>query len=450
MGIIIFLVVLGRIVVMMGRTGGAQAFGNWASAHVKSRVGAQIALMIFHLFIFIDDYFACLTVGSIMRPVMDKKNVSRAKLAYLIDATAAPICILAPVSTWAAAVSSYLPEGSNINGFTMFIQAIPWNFYALLTICMILCLVLMKFNYGPMKLHEYNAEFKNDLYTTPDRPFADAENEKANDRGRVFDLWIPVLVLIVSCVIGLIYTGGFFDGVGFVDAFGGADAALGLVLGSVVTIIFTIVYYLCRRLFTVRELTELVPKGVNVMASPIFILTFAWTLKAMTDHLGSADFVSSVMEGPAQSMQGVLPAVAFIISALIAFSTGTSWGTYGIMIPIVVAVFDVVHPDLLIIGIAACLAGGVMGDHCSPISDTTIMASAGAQCNHINHVNTQLPYALTVGIFSFVMFLIAGFIRNVVIMLPLAIVLFVLMMFMLKKVFGGKVPKDIETSAAAA
>jgi Na+/H+ antiporter NhaC len=447
-GIIIFLVVLGVIVAMMARTGGAQAFGVWANTKVKTRVGAQLALMVFHLFIFIDDYFACLTVGSIMRPVTDRANISRAKLAWLIDSTAAPICILAPISTWAAAVTSYLPEDSEINGFTMFVRAIPWNFYALLTLVMILCTILMKVDFGPMKRHEENA-IRGDLYTTPDRPFADAEVEDANSRGRVYDLAIPIIILIISCVTGLIYSGGFFDGASFVEAFSNADAALGLVLGSIFSIVVVIIYYFIRRLLSVKDLTEAIPKGVNVMASPILILTFAWMLKAMTDALGSREFVKSVMEGPAQHMESVLPAVVFIIAALIAFATGTSWGTYAIMIPIVCSVFEVTNPDLLIIGIAASLAGGVMGDHCSPISDTTIMASAGAQCNHINHVSTQLPYALTVGGFSFVMFLISGFVRNVVIMLPVALILFVAMMFVIKMTIGKRPVKNLEADKAA-
>jgi Na+/H+ antiporter NhaC len=436
MGIVIFLVILGMMVVMMSKTGGAEAFGKWASAHIKTRLGAQIALMIFHVFIFIDDYFACLTVGSVMRPVMNKRNVSRAKLAYLIDGTAAPICILAPVSTWAAAVASYIPDDSDINGFTMFLQAIPYNFYALLTIAMILCLIIMKFDYGPMARHEYNAEVHNDLFTTPDRPYADVTDEAPEDsRGRVYDLAVPIVILIVACVMALLYTGGFYasgdDKASFVDAFADADAATGLVIGSLIAIIVTIIYYVARRLIRLRDLTEICPKGINAMASPILILCFAWTLKAMTDSLGSTAFVENAMAGPAQNLESFLPAIVFVVSAFIAFATGTSWGTYGIMIPIVVSVFEGVNPDLLVIGIAACLAGGVMGDHCSPISDTTIMASAGAQCNHINHVNTQLPYALTVAAVSFVMFIVAGLLRSPVV-LPIAVVVLVLLMFVLK------------------
>ncbi|MDR0853567.1 MAG: Na+/H+ antiporter NhaC family protein [Clostridiales Family XIII bacterium] len=456
MGIIIFLVILGMIVIMMSKVGGAQAFGEWANRRIKTRVGAQLALMLFHLFIFIDDYFACLTVGSVMRPVTDRAHVSRAKLAYLIDATAAPICILAPISTWAAAVASYIPEsgaGSEVNGFTMFIKAIPYNFYAILTIVMILSLILLKFDFGPMAKHERNALLHGDLYTTPDRPYADAETEAPNARGRVYDLIVPIAILIVACVLSLIYSGGFFsegsDGyMNFVTAFSGADAALGLVIGSLISIVAIIIYYLfIRRLFKIRDLTTLCPKGINVMAAPVLILTFAWTLKAMTDALGSSEFVSEVMAGPAQNLQSILPALVFLISALIAFATGTSWGTYGIMVPIVCAVFAGVDADLLVIGISACLAGGVFGDHCSPISDTTIMASAGAQCNHINHVNTQLPYALTVATFSFIMFIIAGFVRSAVIMLPIALILFVALMFLIRKLFGVSL-KEEETLTA--
>jgi Na+/H+ antiporter NhaC len=429
----------------MSRVGGAEAFGNWAATHVKSRVGAQLALMVFHLFIFIDDYFACLTVGNVMRPLTDRQHVSRAKLAYLIDGTAAPVCILAPISTWAAAVSSYIPEecaGSDINGFSMFIKAIPYNFYAILTIVMILCLILLKFDFGPMARHEKNALANGDLFTTPERPYKDFEKEETNERGRVYDMVVPIVILIASCVIALIYTGGFFDGEKFVDAFGNADAALGLVIGGVVTLVLTIIYYFCRRLIKIRELTDIFPKGVGAMASPVLILTFAWTLKNMTDSLGSTEFVTMVMEGPAGSLVNILPAVVFIISAAIAFATGTSWGTYGIMVPIVCSVFAGVDENLLVIGIAACLAGGVFGDHSSPISDTTIMASAGAQSDHINHVRTQLPYAVTVASFSFVMYIIAGYVQNAMILLPIAIVAFVALMFFIRRFFGTSVVEE--------
>jgi len=451
MGIIIFLVVLGMIVIMMSRVGGAQAFGAWASKKIKTRVGAQLALMVFHLFIFIDDYFACLTVGSVMRPVTDKAQVSRAKLAYLIDATAAPICILAPISTWAAAVASYVPEkgpGSEINGFQMFIQAIPYNFYAILTIIMILSIILLKFDYGPMVKHEYNAEVNGDLFTTPDRPFENVDEEVDEGRGRVYDLAIPIVVLIISCVLALIYTGGFFSSgeksyLSFPKAFADADAATGLVIGSVIAVILIIIYYLARRLFKIKELTTLAPKGINAMASPILILAFAWTLKAMTDALGSSEFVYNAMQGPAHSLESILPALVFVVSGFIAFSTGTSWGTYGIMVPIVCSVFAGVNDNLLVIGIAACLAGGVLGDHCSPISDTTIMASAGARCNLINHVQTQLPYALTVAAFSFVMYIVAGFVRNATIVLPIAIIGFVALMVLAWKLFGKRIRKGV-------
>ncbi|MDR0570899.1 MAG: Na+/H+ antiporter NhaC family protein [Clostridiales Family XIII bacterium] len=450
-GIIIFLAVLGMIVVMMAHVGGSAAFGAWAGKRVKTRTGGILSLMLFHLFIFIDDYFACLTVGNVMRPVTDKVRISRAKLAYCIDATAAPICILAPISTWAAAVASYVPDdyAGDIDGLQMFILAIPFNFYAILTVVMVLSLALLKFDYGPMATHELNAATNGDLYTTPDRPYANAEEKAVDEKGKVVDLIAPILVLIVACVLGMIYTGGFFDsgaaGDGYMDfrlAFSNADAAVGLVTGCLVAIVVTILYYLVRRLLSLRDLTKLVPDGLNAMGSPILILTFAWTLKAMTDSLGSSQFVSEAMQGPAQSLESILPAIVFLVAVFIAFSTGTSWGTYGILIPIVVTVFGNSEPTLLIIGVAACLAGGVCGDHCSPISDTTIMASAGAQCNHINHVNTQLPYAATVAAFSFVMYIIAGFMRSVVI-LPIAVVLFIGLMFVVRKFFGKSVPVSV-------
>jgi Na+/H+ antiporter NhaC len=447
MGIVIFLIILGIIVIMMSRVGGAEAFGKWAATHVRTRAGAQLALMLFHVFIFIDDYFACLTVGNVMRPLTDRQNVSRAKLAYLIDGTAAPVCILAPVSTWAAAVASYIPEegaGSDINGFAMFIQAIPYNFYAILTIVMILSLILLKFDYGPMATHEKNALSNGDLFTTPERPYQDVEKEVANERGRVYDMVVPIVVLIISCVIALIYSGGFFaEGGGkFVDAFANADAALGLVIGGVVSLVIITLYYFCRRLIRIRELTDIFPKGIGVMASPVLILTFAWTLKNMTDSLGSTEFVTSVMQGPAHSLVEILPAVVFIISAAIAFATGTSWGTYGIMVPIVCSVFAGVDEKLLVVGIAACLAGGVFGDHSSPISDTTIMASAGAQSDHINHVRTQLPYAMTVAAFSLVMFIVAGYVKSAAITLPIAVVGFIALIFIIRKFFGTSVAEE--------
>jgi Na+/H+ antiporter NhaC len=431
------------LVILMARSGGAQAFGNWAKTHIKSRVGAQLALMLFHLFIFIDDYFSALTVGNTMRPVTDAGKVSRAKLSYLIDATAAPICVLAPISTWAAAVTSYIPSEyeNDVNGFQMFILAIPFNFYAILTIVMVLTLILFKFDYGPMAKHEYNAEINGDLFTTPERPYKSVEEEEAHVRGRVYDLLTPILIIIICCVTALIYTGGFFSPgeeghSNFVAAFANADAATGLATGGVIAIVIIILYYICRRVLKLRDLTEIFPKGVTAMASPILILTFAWTLKAMTDSLGSTDFVISIMDGPARNFAAILPMIVFVISGAIAFATGTSWGTYGIMIPIVCSVFAASDSNLLIVGIAACLAGGVFGDHCSPISDTTIMASAGAQCDHINHVRTQLPYAITVAVFSAIMFLIAGFVQSAAIMLPLAIVLFVAVLLVIKKVAG--------------
>lgn len=434
-GIVIFLAILGMMVVMMDRVGGVEAFGKWAGRTIKTRVGAQLSLMVFHLFIFIDDYFSCLTVGAVMRPVTANAKVSRAKLSYLIDGTAAPICILAPISTWAAAVASYIPEDSDINGFTMFVRAIPYNFYAILTIVMILVLVIFKFDYGPMAKYEKAAAETGDLGPEGSKIDSDTGTQ-IEKKGKVFDLIIPILFLIGSCVLSLIYTGGFFEGESFVDAFANADAATGLVIGALFSIVFMILYYVCRRILIFKELTDLIPKGLNAMSAPILILSFAWTLNTMTRSLGSREFVTEAMKG-AEGIQNFLPAIVFIVACLIAFSTGTSWGTYAILIPIVVSVFEGVDANLLVIGIAACLAGGVCGDHCSPISDTTIMASAGANSNHITHVSTQLPYAATVAVFSFVMYIIAGFVRSPIV-LPIAIVLFVALLFGIRATIGVK------------
>jgi Na+/H+ antiporter NhaC len=448
MGIIVFLVVLGVIVSMMAHVGGSAAFGAWAGRRVKTRVGATLSLMLFHLFLFIDDYFACLTVGNVMRPVTDRARISRAKLAYCIDSMAAPVCVLAPISTWAAAVAACVPDGyeGDADGLQMFIMAIPFNFYAILTIVMILSLTLLRFDYGPMATHELNAATSGDLYTTHGRPYANAEEKAADGKGKVVDMVAPILVLIASCVTGMIYTGGFFDsgaaGDGYLDfrrAFSGADAGVGLVMGCLATVVATAAYYAARRLLSLRDLTKLVPDGLSAMSPPILILTFAWTLKAMTDSLGSSQFVSEAIRGPAQSFESFLPAIVFIVAALISFSTGTSWGTYAILIPIVVTVLGGSEQTLLIIGVAACLAGGACGDHCSPISDTTIIASAGARCDPINHVNTQMPYAATVGAFSFVMYIVAGLARSVAV-LPMAVALFVGVMFLIRKFFGKAIP----------
>ena len=403
-GILVFLVILGAMVSLMNRAGGSAAFGEWAGQHIKSRVGAQLATIALGVLIFIDDYFNCLTVGSVMRPVTDKHNVSRAKLSYLIDATAAPVCIIAPISSWAAAVTGFV-EGED--GFSIFMQAIPYNFYALLTIVMMIGIVLLKADYGPMRTHEMNA-LKGDLYTTEGRPYENASEGVVNNNGKVIDLVIPILSLIVCCVIGMIYTGGFFDGVGFVEAFSNSDASVGLVLGSFFGLIITIALYVVRRVLNFSDCMSCIPEGFKAMVPAIMILTFAWTLKAMTDSLGAAEFVATTVEQFAGGLMNFLPAIIFLIGCFLAFATGTSWGTFGILIPIVVAIFADTNHELMIISISACMAGAVCGDHCSPISDTTIMASAGAQCDHVNHVSTQLPYAMTAAAVSFVTYIIAG------------------------------------------
>ena len=429
-GILVFLVILGTMVCLMNKAGGSAAFGRWASSHIKSRVGAQLATILLGVLIFIDDYFNCLTVGSVMRPVTDKQNVSRAKLAYLIDATAAPVCIIAPISSWAAAVTGFV-EGED--GFSIFIRAIPYNYYALLTIVMMVGMVLMKVEYGPMKVHETNAK-KGDLYTTPDRPYANAEEDMTdNGKGKVIDLLIPILSLIICCVIGMIYTGGFFDGVGFVEAFSNSDASVGLVLGSFFGFIITIILYVVRKVLSFSDCMSCIPDGFKAMVPAILILTFAWTLKAMTDSLGAKEFVAGMMETSAQGLMNLLPAIIFLVACFLAFATGTSWVTFGILIPIVVAVFEGRNETMMIISISACMAGAVCGDHCSPISDTTIMASAGAQSNHINHVNTQLPYAITCAAVSFVTYIVAGFVQSAWIALPIGIVLMLGTLFVISK-----------------
>lgn len=434
-GIIVFLVILGVIVSMMNKAGGSAAFGEWAGRRIKTRVGAQLATIGLGVLIFIDDYFNCLTVGSVMRPVTDRHKVSRAKLAYLIDATAAPVCIIAPISSWAAAVSSYV-EGED--GFAIFIKAIPYNFYALLTIVMMIGLTVMKVDYGSMRIHEKNA-IKGDLYTTPDRPFANMEDQgKKETKGKVIDLVIPVLILVICCVIGMIYTGGFFSGTDFVTAFSQCSASQGLTIGSLFGLLATILLYTIRRVLSFKECMDCVPEGFQAMVPAILILTFAWTLKTMTDHLGAAEFVAGAMESSAQNLMSLLPAIIFIVGCFLAFATGTSWGTFGILIPIVVAVFENSNPELMIISISACMAGAVCGDHCSPISDTTIMSSAGAQCNHVNHVSTQLPYAVTAAAVSFVTYIIAGFTQSALISLPTGIILMILLLLIIRKKHGKK------------
>ncbi|MBR1568995.1 MAG: Na+/H+ antiporter NhaC family protein [Lachnospiraceae bacterium] len=408
MGIIVFLVILGIMVALMNKVGGSAAFGQWASTHIKTRVGAQLATMALGVLIFVDDYFNCLTVGSVMRPVTDRHQVSRAKLAYLIDATAAPVCIIAPISSWAAAVTSSVPDDSSINGFAMFLSTIPYNFYALTTLLMIILITVLKFDFGPMKKHEDNA-LNGDLFTTKDRPYGSVDDEIKNPKGAVIDLVLPVIILIICCVIGMIYTGGFFSGVNFINAFADADASMGLVLGSVVTLLITFCFYMIRGVMTFKEFTECIPEGFKAMVAPILILTMAWTLSGMTGLLGAKYYVQGIVAASASALNMFLPAIIFIVALFLAFSTGTSWGTFAILIPIVCSVFEGPESyEMLVISIASCLSGAVCGDHCSPISDTTIMASAGAHSDHVNHVSTQLPYALIAAGVSVVGYLIAG------------------------------------------
>lgn len=432
-GILVFLVILGTMVCLMNRAGGSAAFGRWASKRIKTRVGAELATIALGVLIFIDDYFNCLTVGSVMRPVTDKHNVSRAKLAYLIDATAAPVCIIAPISSWAAAVSGFV-EGED--GLSIFVRAIPYNFYALLTIVMMVGMVLLKVEFGSMGVHETNA-LKGDLFTTAGRPYASAENEsEGNPRGKVIDLLIPILSLVICCVIGMIYTGGFFDGTDFVTAFSQSDASVGLVLGSFFGLVITVLLYLIRRVLSFRQCMECVPDGFKAMVPAILILTFAWSLKAMTDSLGAAVFVANAVESAAGTLMNFLPAIIFLVGCFLAFATGTSWGTFGILIPIVVAVFANTNENLMIISISACMAGAVCGDHCSPISDTTIMASAGAQCDHVNHVSTQLPYALVAAAVSFITYIVAGFAQTAWIALPVGIILMLIVLMIIRYGFS--------------
>ena len=432
MGIIVFLVLLGALVSMMNKSGGSAAFGRWASKHIKTRVGAQLATVLLGCLIFVDDYFNCLTVGSVMRPVCDEKKVSRAKLAYLIDATAAPVCIIAPISSWAAAVAGFARGAGAENGISLFVQAIPYNFYALFTIVMMVAITLMKFDYGPMKLHERNAVENGDLFTSDAETFKNSKDgDDANPKGRVIDLVLPIVVLIIACVIGMIYSGGFFDGEGFIAAFSNSDASVGLVIGSAIAIIFAVAYLVIRRVISFKDAMASLPEGFKAMVPAILILTCAWTLKAMTDSLGAKIYISQLVEGSAGAFQALLPAIIFVIAVGLSFATGTSWGTFGILIPIVLSVFEATNP-LTIIAISACMAGAVCGDHCSPISDTTIMASAGSQSNHINHVSTQLPYALTVAGVSFVTYIIAGFVKTVYIVLPIGIVLMVATLLLIR------------------
>ncbi len=438
-GILVFLVILGTMVMLMNRAGGSAAFGRWSVEHVKTKVGAQLATIVLGVLIFIDDYFNCLTVGSVMSPLADRHGISRAKLAYLIDATAAPVCIIAPISSWAAAVTGFV---DGVNGLDLFIRAIPYNFYAFTTLAMMVTLSVGKFDFGAMRLAELaeRAEEK----PRPAASITGAEDQPTppvSGKGKVMHLLIPIVLLIVCCVVGMIYTGGFFDGESFVDAFANSDASVGLMYGSSVALILTIIFYIATRVLSFRECMNALPEGFKSMVPAILILTFAWTLKAMTDSLGAKDNVAALVDSAAQNsaLMSILPAIVFIVGGFLAFATGTSWGTFGILIPIVVKVFGSnMDNELMIIAISACMAGAVLGDHCSPISDTTIMASAGAQCDHVQHVSTQLPYALTAATVSLVSYIVAGFVRSWYVCLPLSIVLMVVTLLVIRSREGAE------------
>lgn len=440
-GILVFLVMLGILVSMLNKAGGSAAFGKWASKHIKTRIGAQISVMILGVLIFVDDYFNCLTVGSVMRPVTDRHKVSRAKLSYIIDATAAPVCIIAPISSWAAAVTSSVPEDSGINGFAVFLQTIPYNLYAILTLVMVFLVTVLRVDFGPMKKHEMNA-IAGDLFTTPGRPYEGNEEEVINEKAHVLDLILPVAVLIASCIVAMVYTGGFFEGASFVNAFAASDASVGLVLGGAVTLVFTFIYYMMRDVLSFEEFAKCIPEGFQSMIAPILILTMAWTLSGMTNLLGAKYFVADLVANSASAMQGFLPMIIFLVAAFLAFATGTSWGTFSILIPIVIGVFP--EGQMMVISIASCLAGAVCGDHCSPISDTTIMASAGGHCEHVNHVVTQLPYVFVVGSVCMVGYLLIGIFKAVGLdaivwlTLPICIVLLCVVLFVIRTKNGGK------------
>ena len=436
-GILIFLVVLGMMVSLVNKAGGSAAYGRWAETHIKTRVGALISTAVLGMLIFIDDYFNCLTVGSVMRPVTDKHQISRAKLAFLIDATAAPVCIIAPISSWAAAVSSVAPEGQ---GLQLFISSIPYNFYALMCLSMVIMMSLLKVDFGSMKIHEDNAK-KGDIYTTAARPYANAESEQGNPNGTVADLVLPIVSLIVSCVLTMVYTGGFFDVdsgayMNFIDAFSGSDASMGLVLGSFIALIVTFCFYIPRKVITIKQFTESFSEGFKQMVPAILILTFAWTLSGVTNNLGAKIFVAEFVRMNAGGLANFLPAIVFLIAVGLAFATGTSWGTFGVLLPIVCSVFP--SGELMIIAVSACLAGAVCGDHCSPISDTTIMASTGAQCDHITHVNTQLGYSMLAAGVSFVGFILAGIIQSAVIVLPICIALMFVILLVIRSAQNKK------------
>lgn len=436
-GILVFLVVLGSMVMLMNRAGGSAAFGKWAATHVKTKAGAQVATIVLGMLIFIDDYFNCLTVGSVMRPLTDKQNISREKLAYLIDATAAPVCIIAPISSWAAAVTGFV-DGAN--GLSLFIRAIPYNFYALLTLVMMFAITFMNFDYGAMakaeQKHLQERENKKKKAAASLTGSEDQPHPPVSAKGHVIHLVLPIAALIICCVIGMIYTGGFFSGESFIDAFSNSDASVGLVYGSVVALVITIVFFIATKVLSFNECMNAIPEGFKSMVPAILVLTFAWTLKSMTDSLGAAEYVGGIVANVADNhaFMSLIPALVFLVGIFLAFATGTSWGTFGILIPIVVNVFGGdVNNELMIISISACMAGAVCGDHCSPISDTTIMASAGAQCDHIRHVSTQLPYAFTVAAVSVVSYIISGFVRNWAICLLIGIALMLGTLFVFKK-----------------
>ena len=432
-GILLFLVMLGILVALMNKAGGSAAFGRWAAEHIKTRIGAQLATMMLGIVIFVDDYFNCLTVGSVMRPVTDTHKVSRAKLSYIIDSTAAPVCIIAPISSWAAAVTSSVPDDSDINGFTTFLKTIPYNFYAILTLIMVLYVIIRKVDFGTMRRHEINA-INGDLYTTPERPYKDEEEIAADKNGKVRYLTVPVMVLIGCCITAMLYTGGFFSGKSFVQAFSESDAAVGLVIGSAVTLFITFIMYMFEEVLTFQEFTDCISEGFKAMVAPILILTLAWTLSGMTNLLGADIYVAGLVAGWAGALQNFLPAIIFVVAMFLAFATGTSWGTFGILIPIVIGVFPT--GEMLVISIASCLAGAVCGDHCSPISDTTIMASAGGQCYHMNHVTTQLPYVLVAASISFAGYIIAGITQHVYISLALCIVILLVVLYIIERITG--------------
>ena len=438
-GILVFLVILGVVVALLNKSGGSKAFGVWASKRIKTKVGAQFATIILGILIFVDDYFNCLTVGSVMSPLAEEHKIPKTKLAYLIDSTAAPICIIAPISSWAAAVTGFV-EGEN--GFALFIKAIPFNFYALLNILMMFLIVGMKFDYGKMRQYANRIQESAAEQAEEDQT---GEPVKRRREGKVMDLILPIIILIICCVVGMIYTGGFFSGTGFIEAFSGCDASVGLSLVSIVALIIIVIIYVASGVLSFKDSMGCIPEGFKAMVPPILILTLAWTLKTMTDSLGIAEFVASATESVAGSLMSLLPAMIFAIACLLAFASGTSWGTFGILIPIVVEVFQGSDPQLMIISISACMAGAVCGDHCSPISDTTIMASAGAKCNHVDHVSTQLPYALTVAAVSFVTYIVAGFTKSAWISRPVGIIILIAVLLVIRKT-----QKPLETEAAEA